>query len=134
MVFVFNPIGHSKIYGIGTYINNIINFYSNAGLTAVLINASIDINEFKMKKEGIYDTIDYPIPNTGNTFDIQYSMLIYMLKLISVSNNNIILHINDYRHFAIAKKCKKDNSKCKNNIYNPYFWRLWIFSREYIHI
>jgi len=128
-LYFFNENLRGSMYGIGTYVEQIIKIFKNSSsIRLIIIQLSADVKEFCIEKKGNYDLFLFPGIKQNEKNYSYYRNIWYILYLKIKKNqiNNPIFHLNyDYMGYMIPYM-KSSFPNCKI-IYTIHFQR-WCFT------
>lgn len=134
-LYIFNEINIASVYGIGTYIRELISVLKNCDLKVCVVNLNSDKPQIKSEEIDGVLYLNFPSPiqwskSLHEQWDLYHHNIVYWLKLHIKDKENLIFHLNYNQKSGLAKDLK-NAFECKVILTVHYL--DWCFKLSEIH-
>ena len=113
-LFIFNESSQAAVYGIGTYINELIKSVSHSDINLNLVYLYSDNTQILIKEiDGVHHW-HFPMPirkpqtaPSKKRIEQYYRNIVYLLQLYITDNEDLIFHLNYFQNCKLAEELKK---------------------------
>lgn len=128
-LYIFNEMGRAAVYGIGTYIRELIAALKNSNINICVVTLVSDKQQVVCEKNDTISYLYFPTPlqwSDGLTeqWDLYHRNVVYWLKLHILDKNNLVFHLNYNLKGVLAVELRKA-FKCK--IVSTIHYLDWCF-------
>ena len=111
-LYIFCEKTLGDIYGIGTYIRELVSALKNSAINVYIINLVSEKPQIKIEEVGGTTYWDFPSPiqwskKDEDQWDLYHRNIVYLLQLHIKDKNNLVFHLNYNQKRGLAKELKK---------------------------
>ncbi|EGN57809.1 hypothetical protein PRBRB14_18050 [Hallella multisaccharivorax DSM 17128] len=126
--FLINNRSIAAAYGIGTYVEQMIEIFRDNTLSYELsfIDINTDINEFSVDKDQ-YGLLHYVFPSHKGSYHLSayYRYILYILSLYIKDDEEVIFHFNYCQYIELISLIKANYKNCR--VYYTIHYLRWCF-------
>lgn len=110
-LYIFNEINLATVYGIGTYIRELIAVLKNSDLNVCVVNLNSDKPQIMSEEIDGVLYLNFPSPiqwskELPEHWDLYHHNIVYWLQLHIKDKENLIFHLNYNQKSELARKLK----------------------------